>query len=159
MAASIDPSDLKSIAPFCMPVIELIASTANIPQQELLREFELNDVSHLGSIELKFDETTKKIHLLLTKDNTYETNIAEEADKLPDELKAKMLNCAGYLILLARIFYKRLLQEYPNTFTRIIHKVKDMGKDPSNLGCLGVNMDKSTLYLEEEGQQIGLLVV
>lgn len=154
----LDPSDLRSIAPFCLPVVELLAATTGIECQMLLDGFGI-DNSDIGQLELKLGDINKKIQLVLAADNTYETNIAEEAGKLPTELGTKLLNCGGYLLLLARTFYKRLLQDFPNTFIEITHKLKDMGKDPSILECLGINTARTTLFLEEDGKQIGLLVI
>ena len=154
----LDPSDYRAIAPYCLPVVELLAATAGIDPKLLLEGFDL-DITNIGQVELKMGNITKKIQLILTTDNTYETNIAEEAGKLPAEFGTKLLNCGGYLLLLARIFYKRLLQEFPTTFTVITNNIKDMEKDPSILECLGVNTDRTTLFLEENGKQIGLLVI
>lgn len=154
----IDVTDFKAIAPLCLPVIELLAVTVDTPVAELMEKFGI-DSSNMGGMELKLGDVSKKVHLILTHDNTYETNIAEEADKLPPQFKERLLSCAGYLILVARVFYKRLVQEFPDIFSEFTKKIKQTGKNPDLLRCLGVNVEKTTLFLEEEGKQIGLLVL
>lgn len=155
---NVDLSDFKAIAPLCLPVIELLAATVDVSPDELLKEFNI-DGSNIGGLELKLGDMSKKIQLIMTQDNTYETNIAEEAGKLPEQFKSRMLSCGGYLLLVARVFYKRLIQEYPDKFTEFTEKIKHNGKNPDLLRCLGVNTERTTLYLEEDGRQLGLLVI
>lgn len=150
--------DYTSLGSLCLPVVELLATTLKKPATELTTLFNLESVA-IGCIDMESGDFKKRLQLVLTQDSTYETNLLEHANELNDTQKQTMLNYAGFLIFCARVFYKRLLQEFPDEFTGFAEDLEKAGRDPSILECLGVNTEKTTLFFEEDGQQVGLIVI
>lgn len=158
-------TNIKDMAMFCLPVLEILSNTIGLSVDDLCKRFGIDDYSqtmamqvvHRASQDIAEDQVNYVKLIAVTQE--YETNITEFTSALSEVDRKRVLHYISLLIFYARLFYKRLLQEFPNDFTEFAELLKVKGKNPEILSTLGVNLARTTLYIEEDGLHVGILVI
>lgn len=145
-------TSLQTISPPVLAVIEVLADVVGEPAQSLFDQFEL-DATRAGCFKVDHGQTRYTIRLIPVVAD-YVTNVADQ----PEAVVKQCQKLASFLVSTATIFYKRLLQEFPDEFTNFASRIITRGQDPEILSELRMDNQKSSLYLTPSGKRVGILV-